>query len=246
MMRVSVDWGRPLEFERRFVPAAAAASSLVLHSALLFAGFLRAGPGEPAEAELHVRQSRFALLVPRTSDARCIPKKEPPRLVPRPARRPRSSERESMTSPRLSAAAPAETELTRVETESPRAERVTVAEMELAGELTLPRMPDVGVRSASHDGSESPTYPPALVRDGVEGEGEYEVEIDEAGRVTSVRVLRSAGHPALDTKVELYFIHRGRYEPATLDGVPIPCTRRAIVAFTLEPRRLDNVVDPTR
>ncbi len=58
--------------------------------------------------------------------------------------------------------------------------------------------------------------------------------INETGSVTGVEVLRSAGHPELDKAAELFFIYRAKFEPATLDGVPIPFALRQKVAFELE------------
>ena len=100
---------------------------------------------------------------------------------------------------------------------------------------SIARPAEGGVRSARLlDGPGKPRYPSVCRRQNLEGEGEYVLAIDETGRVTGVRVLKSAGHAAFDDSAVLFFLHRARYDPATLEGVPVPCSLRQQVAFELD------------
>ena len=230
-MSVPVDWGGPLRFERRVVPAAALASSLALHLFLVLAGRLHTDSGKRIEPRLRARRAEFALMVQGPSEPR--PEEKETNLdAPRPPPRPRNTERESIVGPRRAEIEPPEADLARAEHEIPalRLERISVTAAEAAGVQT-----EGGVRAARLlHGPGKPRYPAVCRRQGIEGEGQYLLEIDEAGSVTGVEVLRSAGHPELDKAGELFFIYRARFEPATLDGVPIPFARETKVAFKLE------------
>jgi protein TonB len=73
-----------------------------------------------------------------------------------------------------------------------------------------------------------PSYPPAAVRYGLEGDVEVEIVVDEKGRVTVARAL--SGHSALREAARKAALG-WRYAPATRDGVPVASTRRVPVQF---------------
>ena len=120
------------------------------------------------------------------------------------------------------------------EAEPPPTERVSVVNVErYDGPASLPS--EGGVRSAHLlEGVGVPEYPRSCKREGIEGDGEYSLAVDETGRVTDVRVLKSAGRPELDKAARLFFIYRAEYEPATLEGLPIPFSTRMRVSFRIE------------
>ena len=209
-------------------------------------------------------RARFAVVRPGASEApRSEPamRKVIPRRVARPRRIETIERAQVEAAVRAAERKPPEAELTRLEHEAPpRAERVSVtarlpavsspqAARPSSGRLRGPqalksaaeegsasvRSPEGGVRAARLlDGHGKPRYPGVCQRKGLEGDGEYLLAIDEAGRVTDARVLKSAGHPEFDKSARRFFLYRARYEPATLDGVPIPFTRTVRVSFELE------------
>ena len=75
-----------------------------------------------------------------------------------------------------------------------------------------------------------PSYPPAAVRYGLEGDVEVEIVVDEKGRVTVARAL--SGPSALRDAARKAVL-AWRFAPATRDGVPVACTRRVPVQFRL-------------
>lgn len=239
-MSVPVDWGGPLRFERRTVPAVALAVSLTLHLLLMFLGILHTGRSRLIEPRLRARRAEFALMVQGPNQDRSDEKdgKETNAEGPRPAPPPRRIERESIVGPRRAEIDPPEANLARTEHEiqPPRLKHVSVTA------VTAARAPgqagarfEGGVRAARLlHGLGKPRYPAVCSRQGIEGEGEYALAIDETGRVSGVEVLRSAGHPELDKAAKLFFIYKAKFEPATLDGVPIPFDLRQKVAFELE------------
>lgn len=240
-------WGRPLRFERRLVPAVAALWSLALHSIFLFPGWPSFGPAKRVAPKLRARRAAFALMIQGSSDPRAA-EEEAKANVPGPAPRPvppdeAEIERESIAGPRPARIRPPEADLARAEydrtplPETWTTERVTVADVARAAPAGSTWTSEGGVRAARVlRGPGVPRYPPVCRREDIEGTGEYLLAIDETGRVTGVKILRSAGHPALDKAARLFLIYRARYEPATLDGVPIPFALRQGVAFELEYR----------
>ncbi len=73
-------------------------------------------------------------------------------------------------------------------------------------------------------------YPVQARRRGVEGVVEVEIAVDEAGSVTTLRVVVSSGHPVLD-EAALRGLSGVRFTPAFRNGRPIPHTFRQPVRF---------------
>jgi TonB family protein len=240
-MGAAADCGQPMEFETRFVPAAALAASLLLHGAILLTGWFGTGPGRgpgtPVRPRLRARRAEFALMIPSPSEVSRAEKKAH-EAVRRPVARPREIERESITGAPPAETRPPEAELARAEHEAepPPRSSVSVVKVERSSELSR-RPSEGGVRSAHLlEGAGVPEYPRVCKREGIEGDGEYGLAVDETGSVTDVRVIRSAGHPELDKAAKLFFIYRAKCEPATLDGLPIPFSTRMRVSFRIEAR----------
>jgi protein TonB len=81
--------------------------------------------------------------------------------------------------------------------------------------------------------SNAPPVYPSLARTArIEGTVILDVVIDEQGRVTGAKVLRSA--PLLD-QAAIDAITAWRYEPARLNGTPIAVAMPVTVRFTLAP-----------
>ena len=112
--------------------------------------------------------------------------------------------------------------------------RVAVAETE-----PVPSRASEGVRSARlPEGDAKPEYPAACRfgrhrAGGCEGRGTYRVEVDEAGCAVAAGVEGSAGCPDLDAAAVLFFLHRARFEPALLDGVPVPWSGTVTVRYSI-------------
>jgi TonB family protein len=229
-----------MEFERRFVPAAALGVSLLLHGVLFLAGWMGPGSGRgggpPVRPRLRARRAEFALVVPSANEARRreddVAREAMRRRIPRP----REIERESIMRAPPAETHPPEAELAGAEhqAEPPPRERVSVVKLARSdGAASLEF--EGGVRSAHLlEGAGVPEYPRSCRREGIEGDGEYALAVDETGRVTDVQVLKAAGHPELDKAATLFFLYRAEYEPATLEGLPIPFSTRMRVSFRIE------------
>ena len=76
-----------------------------------------------------------------------------------------------------------------------------------------------------------PVYPPFAISARVEGEVLLEALIDEQGRVSGVRLLRSV--PLLDAAA-VDAVRTWRYTPTLLNGVPVSVLMTVKVTFTLQ------------
>jgi TonB family protein len=228
----AVTWGEPFRLEPRAVPAAAAAASALVHAALLVAG-PRASPTVPGRPELHASRGEIAVVVspPRRArrDREPVAAERPDHAVE--AVRPRG--RAALEAPLPGARAPSPAETPRAEADA-RDAPPRRAPPEPARSGTL------GVRRARLvPGFGTPGYPLACRsarhrHGGCEGRGVYEVEVDETGRVTSVRVAESAGCPALDRSAARFFLGRARFRPAEIAGAAAPWKGPWSVRFRLE------------
>ena len=80
-----------------------------------------------------------------------------------------------------------------------------------------------------------PSYPEELRRQGIEGQAELQVGIDEQGNVGGVRILKSL-HPYLDNSA-VRALKQWKYEPVYQNGVPVPAAITLTVNFTREAYR---------
>jgi TonB family protein len=78
----------------------------------------------------------------------------------------------------------------------------------------------------------NPAYPDDARRRGWKGTVQLELDLDETGRVTAARLLRSCGHEILD-QAALEAARTWRYSPATMGGRPIPVTVPVPVNYAL-------------
>lgn len=76
-----------------------------------------------------------------------------------------------------------------------------------------------------------PRYPPVARAARVEGIVILEATVDERGRVTAVRVLRSI---ALLERAAIEAVSGWAYEPTLLNGVPVPVLITISVRFTID------------
>jgi protein TonB len=76
-------------------------------------------------------------------------------------------------------------------------------------------------------------YPETARRRGQAGVVEIEVTLDEAGKVTCIRVAKTSGSPLLDDAARRA-LARTRFEPARRNGSPIPSTFCQAVRFVLQ------------
>ncbi|MBU8542311.1 energy transducer TonB [Roseomonas sp. ROY-5-3] len=88
-------------------------------------------------------------------------------------------------------------------------------------------------RQAAGASNPPPEYPHASRIRNEQGRVTLRVEIDAIGRVVDVRVLRSAGYPALD-EAAMQAVRRWRFEPAMRDGVPVLSSTAIGITFQLE------------
>jgi TonB family protein len=77
-----------------------------------------------------------------------------------------------------------------------------------------------GVRGPSVRVNPKPTYPPIARDTGISGAVVLKVQVDEYGQPTKVEII--SGHPALATPTQSFVRSRWRYNPATIDGRPVP------------------------
>ena len=76
-------------------------------------------------------------------------------------------------------------------------------------------------------------YPESARRQGVEGTVLLKIRITEQGRVETLQVERSAGHPDLDQSA-LDAVQRWRFEPARRGGEPVAVWVIIPVEFKLQ------------
>jgi periplasmic protein TonB len=93
-----------------------------------------------------------------------------------------------------------------------------------------------GVRQLAR-GLSQPPYPPALVREGVEGATVLEVYVLPTGRVGDARVVTSSGYADFDRSAVQEAMRNWRFAPATRDGVPMAQWHRLRVVFKLQNAR---------
>jgi len=80
-----------------------------------------------------------------------------------------------------------------------------------------------------------PSYPDELRRQGIEGQVELQVGIDEDGNVGGVRILRGL-HPYLDNSA-VQALKQWKYEPVLQNGAPVSAVITLTVNFTREAYR---------
>ena len=78
-----------------------------------------------------------------------------------------------------------------------------------------------------------PDYPPALRREGLEGQVTVRITIDERGRVIAVEQV-GATHPAFFEETRRQALRAWRFRPATRDGVPVRSEQTLTVQFRME------------
>ncbi|MBN8831449.1 MAG: TonB family protein [Sphingomonadales bacterium] len=78
-----------------------------------------------------------------------------------------------------------------------------------------------------------PDYPPAMRRDGLEGNVTVRVTIDARGRVTAIELV-SASNPIFFEETRRQALRSWRFVPATRDGVAIESSQTMTVRFQLE------------
>ena len=79
-----------------------------------------------------------------------------------------------------------------------------------------------------------PIYPDVAVAAGMQGISILETVVDEEGRVTEVRVLRSAGG-VLD-RAAIAAVRQWRYTPLVLNGIPVKFMLTVTLSFRLQER----------
>ena len=80
-----------------------------------------------------------------------------------------------------------------------------------------------------------PVYPGVAVSARVQGVAILETIVDEEGRVTDVRVLRSA-HALLDGAA-IAAVRQWRYKPVVLNGIPVKFVLTVTLSFRLEDKK---------
>ena len=78
-----------------------------------------------------------------------------------------------------------------------------------------------------------PPYPPVLRSQGIEGDVTVLVNISEAGKVTSVKILKPSPYPEFDEAARKTALEQ-EWEPATRAGVPMAFTLSYMYRFRLE------------
>jgi len=113
-------------------------------------------------------------------------------------------------------------------------------EAPLAGTLTSPAMPNPVATSVPVGGdvqlahliqSVSPVYPALAKTNHVKGDVTVDALIDSTGKVTNVKLVSG---PALLQKAAMDAVRLWKYEPARLDGHPVPIHLSVTVKFQFE------------
>jgi protein TonB len=81
-------------------------------------------------------------------------------------------------------------------------------------------------------GDFQPSYPPQLLRTGVEGKAVVKVLIGTDGRVKQVAII-STDDPLFADATERHALRRWRFKPATRDGVAVESWKQMTVRFEL-------------
>jgi protein TonB len=81
-------------------------------------------------------------------------------------------------------------------------------------------------------GDFQPSYPPQLLRTGIEGKTVVKVLIGTDGRVKQVAIV-STDDPLVADATERQALRRGRFKPATRDGVAVESWKQMTVRFEL-------------
>ena len=79
------------------------------------------------------------------------------------------------------------------------------------------------------------SYPEQALLNRVEGVVRAKFFVDDAGQVTNVIVTKSSGSTMLDAMVLEYDLRKWTFQPATLDGKPVPGTLEKEFEFHLDP-----------
>ncbi len=90
-----------------------------------------------------------------------------------------------------------------------------------------------GLASPGYLRNPQPPYPEEARRQKEEGVVLLKVEVDARGRVLSVLVARSSGHPALDESARGTVEARWRFNPARRGATPVSATVTVPIRFTL-------------
>ncbi len=165
------------------------------------------------------------------------PKPEPPKEVKLVKEKPVKAKPEPK--PILAVEAPAETPTDFVVQKQPEPEPVKV-EPEPAPEpepVKEPEKPVAPVQmselSVGCSSRPEPNYPAVSRRMGEQGQVKLRVELDESGKIISVKVLESSGHARLD-KAGVETVKNWRCEAATRDGKPARAIATQVFDFKLE------------
>ena len=78
-----------------------------------------------------------------------------------------------------------------------------------------------------------PPYPPELQQQGIEASVTVLVSLDDTGKVTSVKIIKSSGYPEFDESARKTALAES-FSPATRNGAPIPYTLSYTYRFRLE------------
>ena len=92
--------------------------------------------------------------------------------------------------------------------------------------------------------SVTPAYPDELRRQGVEGQVDLQVGIDEEGTVGGVKILKPL-HPYLDNAA-VQALKQWKYEPVYRNGVPVPAVITMTVNFTREAYRAQEEAEESQ
>lgn len=163
------------------------------------------------------------------------PKPEPPKEVKLVKEKPVKPE----PKPILAVKAPAETPTEFVVEKQPEPEPIkeTPAPEPAPEPVKEPEKPAEPIRL---DGNElecpqkaEPAYPPASRRMGEQGSVKLRLELDDAGNITSVKVLQSSGHIRLDN-AGMAAVRNWKCNAPTRDGKPARAIATQVFEFKLE------------
>ncbi len=96
------------------------------------------------------------------------------------------------------------------------------------------RIPVAGVefKQAKKKKEVTPDFPPTLRTQGIEGDVPVIVWINEAGKVTAVKIVKESPYPEFNEAAKKAAM-ADEFEPATRNGVPMPTTVKYTVTFRL-------------
>jgi periplasmic protein TonB len=100
---------------------------------------------------------------------------------------------------------------------------------------TASRIPTVGAKYVlpKRKRPAHPPYPKQLLAQGIEASVTVMVSLDPTGKVKSVKIIRSSGHPEFDESARKTALAE-EFDPATRDGTPIPYTLSYTYRFTID------------